>query len=90
MCGGCILGGCGENVYEKNSNDLINGKQTNFEGNYYLVTDLPSFGAAVTMETADPETWSYRQVSGKGVKEATEGDIKATKTYQEIQEKLGL
>ena len=90
MYGGNVVGGCGENVYEKNSNDLANGKQVNFEGNCYLANDLPSFGAVVTMDTADTEKWSYREVSGKGAQEATEDEIKDKEIYREIIEKLGI
>lgn len=83
---GNIVGVCGANIYEKNSNSYTSGetKSRNFDGNYYTDDSRPAFGAVAVSET------QFSQVRGKGATQSTESGIKNTDTYKDIVDKLGL
>ena len=92
---GSIVGVCGANIYEENSYTSGDTEYVHFEGNYYLETDLPSFGAVVTLEEEQIEEEVvtkevFAQVQGKGAASATTDEIKNTKVYKEILDALGM
>lgn len=84
---GNIVGVCGEEIYEHNSYISDNTEHQNFDGNYYLENDLPSFGAVVAGVAGEE---IFREVGGKGATLATGEEIKETEIYKDILEKLGM
>ena len=80
---GNIAGVCGADIYERNLYVSKEGEKANFEKNYYLENDLPSFGAVETTEQ------KFMKVDGKGATPLSEDEIKSTEKYREILEKLG-
>ena len=80
---GSIIGVSGADIYEKNLYTSKDGEKANFEWNYYLADELPSFGAVQTTEK------KFMKVDGKGATALSKDEIQDTEKYQEILEKLG-
>lgn len=86
---GNIAGIVGAHIYEQNSFLAGGEEMNNFDGNVYLASSLPAYGATVTTDS-DGNPDNFTTVEDKGATTADIEAIKASPAFLEILEELGV